>query len=77
MMSSKKKGVMARRLVYYCIGVLTVAAIWAIVLKSCDRTVDLTDVLTFIGAVFGGELLLLLVKRIFAKPNNEEESSYE
>jgi len=69
-----KKGAMARRLVYYCIAVLTAAAVWAVVVKTSNPTADLTDVLTFIGAAFGGELLLLLVKRVWAKPTNENEA---
>lgn len=67
------KGMMARRLVYYCIVVLTLTGIWAAVLKTVDHTVDASDVLTFIGAAFGGELLLLAFKRVFAKPTNDEE----
>ena len=38
-----------------------------------DRTCDLSDVLVFAGAAFGGELLLLLVKRVFAKSNDKED----
>ena len=72
-----KKGKMARRLVYFCIGILTAAAVWGATLKSISPSSDLSDVLTFVGAVFGGELLLLLCKRIFAKPNSEEEEHYE
>lgn len=72
-----KKGAMSRRLVIYCISVLTVAFLWAVILKSyCavhSLDVDVSDVLTFIGAAFGGELLLLLLKRVFAKPNEESE----
>ena len=71
------KGQMARKLVYYCLRRLTLYATWAMVLKTValflDRTIELTDVLMFIGAAFGGELLLLLVKRVFAKPNEQEE----
>lgn len=69
----KDKGVMGRRLVYYCVAILTMTAIWAAVLKTYDRTVDLTDVLTFVGAAFGGELLMLLFKRVFAKDKEETE----
>ncbi len=76
-MNRKPKGQMARRLVYYCISVLTLTAVWAMVAKTLalyyDRVFDLTDVLTFIGAAFGGELLLLLVKRVAAKPTTEED----
>jgi hypothetical protein len=65
---------MARCLVYYCIVILTATAIWAVVLKTIDHTADLSDALTFIGAAFGGELLLLAFKRVFAKPNEEEST---
>ena len=72
-MNKKKKGQMARRLVYYCIVVLTLTGVWAAVLKTVDHNVDTSDVLTFIGAAFGGELLLLAFKRVFAKPSDQEE----
>lgn len=74
-----KKGKMARRLVYFCISVLTFTLIWAMVLKTvalfnAQMTVDVSDVLTFTGAAFGGELLLLAFKRIFAKPNEKGDN---
>ena len=76
-MNKKQKGKMARRLVYYNIGVLTVAAMWAMALKTygviLDKAVDLSDVLVFVGAAFGGELLMLLFKRIFAKNIEDSE----
>lgn len=77
-----KQGKMARRLVYYCIGVLTATAIWAAAITTMaayrGESIDLSAVLTYIGAAFGGELLLLLVKRVFAKPSTEsEENNYE
>lgn len=64
---------MARELVYYCLFVLTITGLWAAVLKTVDHTADLSDILTFIGAAFGGELLLLLLKRVFAKSSDMEE----
>lgn len=68
---------MARRLVYFCIGLLTIIVLWAMALKTYavheQTSVDLTDVLTFAGAVFAGELLMLLVKRLVAKPDDKEE----
>lgn len=74
---TRKKGQMARRLVYFCIGILTVTAVWAAVVVTIavalDRSVDLSSVLTFIGGAFGGELLLLLLKRVLAKPNESVE----
>lgn len=75
--SQRKKGRMARRLVYYCVSILTVAAVWAAVVKTRDSAADLSDVLTFVGAAFGGELLLLLVKRVFAKENSNSEGESE
>lgn len=77
-MTEAQKGRMARSLVFFCITVLTVTAVWALVLKSIGaatgNSVDLSDVLTYIGAAFGGELILLCAKRIFAKPNGEENA---
>ena len=69
------KGAMARRLVIYCVAVLTITAVWAAAVKTGNPTADLSDVLTFVGAAFGGELLCLLLKRIFAKQNETEESA--
>lgn len=72
-----RKGEMSRRLVYYCVAALSIAGLWAMVLKTVSATtgnyIDLSDVLVFVGGAFGGELLLLLVKRVFSKPNKTEE----
>ena len=73
-----QKGAMARYLVYYCITVLTATAIWAVAITTVAAyegwSIDLNAVLTFIGAAFGGELLLLAFKRVFAKPTTQEET---
>lgn len=75
--SRMTKGKMARELVYFCIWALTAALTWAMILKTAavmlDRTCDLSDVLIFAGGAFGGELLMLLVKRVVAKPNETNE----
>lgn len=76
-----QKGKMARKLVYFCIGVMTFTLIWAMVLKTValfnsEITVDVSDVLTYVGAAFGGELLLLAFKRVFAKSNEQGEDDY-
>ena len=68
---------MSRRLVYFCLTILTLSSVWAMVLKTVASDVDLTDVLTFVGGVFGGELLMLLLKRIFAKPTETEDFENE
>lgn len=76
-LTEAQKGKMARGLVYYCISMLTAAAVWAMVLKTYSAitgvSVDLSAELTFVATVFGGELLLLLFKRIFAKPTEKQE----
>lgn len=76
-----QKGKMARKLVYFCISVMTFTLIWAMVLKTValfnsEITVDVSDVLTYVGAAFGGELLLLAFKRVFAKSNEQGEDDY-
>ena len=71
---------MARQLVYYCLRRLSLILFWAAAMKTAalilDRVVDLSDILLFASGVFGGELLMLLCKRIFAKPNDTDENSY-
>jgi hypothetical protein len=73
---NKTKGEMSRKLVYFCIRMLTVTAVWAMAITTLavilDREVDLSDVLTFMAGAFGGELLMLLAKRVFAKPTKED-----
>ena len=67
---------MSRTIVVYCIRVMTVTLFWAGLLKTLGAIfgwlVDLSDVLTFAAATFGGELLLLAFKRIFAKKDTED-----
>ena len=67
-----KKGKMARTLVWFCIAALAVTAVWGMVVKTVSPDSDLTDVLTFVGGAFGAELIALLCKRLFAKPNEME-----
>ena len=74
---SIQKGQMARQLVYYCIFVLSVTDLWEAIIKTNNQNADLSDILTFIGAAFGGELLLLAFKRDFAKPQTTEQESVE
>ncbi len=67
----EQQGVMAKKLVYFCLRVLLWTAVWAAAMKTVgliiNRAVELSDILTFVGAAFGGELLMLLLKRVFAK----------
>ena len=76
------KGQMARTLVLYCVRAITLMAIWATCLKTYavikwgeTSGCDLSDVLGFAGVSFGGELLLLAFKRVFAKKNEDSEDA--
>ena len=74
------KGQMARTLVIYCVRAITLIAIWAVALKTYAvfkyGATDISDALIFAATAFGGELLLLAFKRIFAKKNeNPDEYS--
>lgn len=70
------KGEMSRTIVIYCIQALTATLVWGIVLETVAvlfrLEIDLSAVLTFAAAAFGGELLLLAFKRIFAKKDDSE-----
>lgn len=75
-----RKSEMARTLVLYCVRAITLIAVWAVGLKTYavirygeTMGADLSDVLVFAGAAFGGELLLLAFKRVFAKKNGEPD----
>ena len=73
--SKWSKGEMARTVAIYCIKVMTYVLIWSVVLTTVavifNRTIDLTPVLNFTSITFGGELVLLAFKRVFAKKNEE------
>ena len=74
------KGQMARTLVIYCVRAITLIAVWAVCIKTYAvfkyGATDISDVLIFAATAFGGELLLLAFKRIFAKKNeNPDEYS--
>ena len=71
------KGAMARTLVIYCVRAITLIAIWAVALKTYAvfkyGATDISDVLIFAATAFGGELLLLAFKRVFAKKNENPD----
>ena len=74
------KGQMSKTIVLYCIRAITLIAVWAVALKTYAvfkwGATDISDVLIFAATAFGGELLLLAFKRIFAKKNeNVDEYS--
>ena len=71
------KGQMARTLVIYCVRAITLIAIWAVCIKTYAvfkyGATDISDVLIFAATAFGGELLLLAFKRVFAKKNENSD----
>ena len=73
------KGQMARTLVIYCVRAITLIAIWAVCIKTYAvfkyGATDISDVLIFAATAFGGELLLLAFKRVFAKKNEDSEDT--
>ena len=68
---------MARTLVLYCVRAITLIAIWAVCIKTYAvfkyGATDISDVLIFVATAFGGELLLLAFKRVFAKKNENPD----
>lgn len=66
-----QKRELSRTIVIHCVNAMTAVLVWAVLLKTAAAAfgwaVELSDVLTFTAAAFGGELLLLAFKRIFAK----------
>ena len=73
------KSEMSRTIVIYCLRLLTIAFIWAVCIKTYAvfkwGATDISDVLIYAATAFGGELLLLAFKRIFAKKNEDSEDA--
>lgn len=79
-----QRGEFSKAVVIYCIRWMTAVLVWAIIVTTIatvtDKTVYLTEVLTFASAFFGGELCLLALKRILAKErkdNGEMDTDYQ
>lgn len=73
--SKWNKGEMARTIVIYCIRVMTAVLAWGVVITTLAAifqwSIDISPVLNFTAVTFGGELILLAFKRIFAKKGEE------
>ena len=71
------KGQMSKTIVLYCIRAITLIAVWAVAIKTYAvfkwGATDISDVLIFAATAFGGELLLLAFKRVFAKKNENPD----
>ena len=70
-----QRGEFSKAVVIYCIRWMTAVLVWAVIMTTIaaitDRTIYLTEVLTFASAFFGGELCLLALKRILAKERKD------
>ena len=68
---------MSKTIVPYCIRAITLIAVWAVAVKTYAvfkwGATDISDVLIFAATAFGGELLLLAFKRVFAKKNENPD----
>lgn len=68
---------MSKTIVLYCIRAITLIAVWAVAVKTYAvfkwGATDISDVLIFAATAFGGELLLLAFKRVFAKKNENTD----
>lgn len=63
------KGQLGKRILYFDLIFLLITGVWAMVLASMGM--DASSTLTVIYAVGGGELLLLMIKRILGGSNDE------
>lgn len=73
-MSEKKKGRFSKVIVVFCILEMAFMQIWA--MRIASHNSFLTDGLILANhAVFGGELLMLCVKRIFAGRENKDKGN--
>ena len=70
MFVKKKKGTFSKFVVAFCILEMVAIQAWSMRIAS-QNALLVTGLLTANHAVFGGELLLLCLKRIFAKEKGE------
>jgi len=71
-MRRKKKGLFSRLIVVFCVLEMTFMQLWAFRIASHNSLLT-TGLLTANHAVFGGELLLLCLKRIFADKDKKNK----
>lgn len=70
-MTKKQKGIFSKIIVVFCVLEMALIQFWAMRIASHNSFLT-TGLLTANHAVFGGELLLLCLKRIFADKGNKE-----
>ena len=71
-MSKKKKGRFSKVIVVFCVLEMELMQLWAMRIASHNSFLT-TGLLTANHAVFGGELLLLCLKRLLADKNKKGE----
>ena len=67
------KGAFSKLIVVFCVAEMAAMQFWAMRIASHNAFLT-TGLLTANHGVFGGELLLLCLKRIFAKTDEKEKS---
>lgn len=73
-MSEKKKGRFSKAIVIFCILEMSFMQVWA--MRIASHNAFLTDGLILANhAVFGGELVLLCLKRILAPKNDKKKEN--
>ena len=71
-MSKKKKGRFSKVIVVFCVLEMALMQLWAMRIASHNSFLT-TGILTANHAVFGGELLLLCLKRLLADKDKKGE----
>ena len=70
-----KKGEMSRTIVLYSIKIMTAVLLWGMIVTTVapvlHAVIDISPVMNFTAVTFGGELILLAFKRVYAKKNEE------
>lgn len=72
-MSKKKQGRFSKIIVVFCVLEMALMQFWAMRIASHNSFLT-TGLLTANHTVFGGELLLLCLKRLFSDKNKKENS---
>ena len=66
---------MSRTIVLYSIKIMTAVLLWGMIVTTVapvlHAVIDISPVMNFTAVTFGGELILLAFKRVFAKKNEE------
>ena len=70
----KSKHLFSKALVVYCLAMCTLVSLWAMYIAARDNFLC-TGVLSAVLGVFGGELLLLCVKRVMCGGKDSDKNT--